>query len=64
LYLSHKLQTKTLRILGNHIAAEIIATSDKLRLLSTAIIGINRNHTYSIKETRACAPNALYIDHW
>jgi hypothetical protein len=43
--------------------AEMMATSDKLRLLSTAMIGINKNPTYSIREISACAHKALYIDH-
>ena len=64
LYLSPKLQTNIFKILGNHIIAEIIATWDKLRLLSTAMIGINKNPTYSIREISACAHKALYIDHW
>ena len=43
--------------------AEMMATSDKLRLLSTAMIGMNKNPTYSIREISACAHKALYIDH-
>jgi hypothetical protein len=41
----------------------MIATCERFRLLSIAMIGMKRNPTYSIRLISDWAHSALYIDH-